>query len=467
MIGHLVPKTMRGRLAVLFALSTSIILAVSGALLYETLDRSIAKSLRHEMEATLDAAISRLGTVETIEELRDERPASSLLLQGHEDVDLAVFDERGNTLVSSPNFVPSPNVLASALSALSTTPVAVQHEQRPLRYLVARAGIAEKDVPVRVVVQRNYRGAQAFLHICALSVVLGVLVGTVLAALVAYRIAVFALKPLSQLAARADEISGNRLAHPLPDTGMADELRELTHAFNRMLQRLDESFTRLTQFSSDLAHDIRTPLTNLLAQAQVGLSQPRSNEQYRAIIESSVEEFQRLSRMVDDMLFLARADARQRRTHFQRVDGQREALRVARYYESIAEDRGIAITVDGHCAFDGDPLLVQRALGNLLSNAFAHAPQGSAVSIECREFDAVASVSVTDTGPGIAPAHIERIFDRFYRLDPARQNSAAGTGLGLAIVKSIMDEHGGECRVDSVPDVRTTFSLRFARSVRA
>jgi two-component system heavy metal sensor histidine kinase CusS len=248
---------------------------------------------------------------------------------------------------------------------------------------------------------------------------------------------------------------------------MADELRELTHAFNRMLQRLDESFTRLTQFSSDLAHDIRTPLTNLLAQAQVGLSQPRSNEQYRAIIESSVEEFQRLSRMVDDMLFLARADARQRRTHFQRVDGQREALRVARYYESIAEDRGIAITVDGHCAFDGDPLLVQRALGNLLSNAFAHAPQGSAVSIECREFDAVASVSVTDTGPGIAPAHIERIFDRFYRLDPARQNSAAGTGLGLAIVKSIMDEHGGECRVDSVPDVRTTFSLRFARSVRA
>ena len=234
------PRTMRGRLAILFALSTSIILAVSGALLYETLDRSIAQSLRHEMEATLDAAVSRLGTVDTIAELRDERPASSLLLQGHEDVDLAVFDENGNTLVSSPNFVPSPNVLTGTLSTLSAKPVAVQHGQRPLRYLVARASVAEKAAPLRVVVQRNYGGAQAFLHICALSVVLGVLVGTVLAALVAYRIAVFALKPLSQLAARADEISGNRLAHPLPDTGMADELRELTHAFNRMLRRLDD-----------------------------------------------------------------------------------------------------------------------------------------------------------------------------------------------------------------------------------
>ncbi|CAN7464736.1 heavy metal sensor histidine kinase [Trinickia sp. LjRoot230] len=464
MIGKLVPRTMRGRLAVLFALSTSIILAMSGALLYETLARSIAQSLKHEMDATLAAAVSRLNTVDTLDELRDERPASSLLLQGHEDIDLAVFDQAGNPLVTSPNFIASPNVLAPPIGG---SPVSVQHRERPIRYLVAAAEMADKKVPkLRVVVQRNYRGAQAFLHICALSVVLGVLVGTVLAALVAYRIAVFALKPLSQLAARADEISGNRLAHPLPEAGMADELRELTHAFNRMLTRLDESFTRLAQFSSDLAHDIRTPLTNLLAQAQVALSQPRSGEQYRAVIESSVEEFQRLSRMVDDMLFLARADARQRRAHFRRVDGEHEAWRVARYYESIADDRDITISVDGHCAFEGDPLLVQRALSNLLSNAFAHAPSGSAVTIECGHVDDVAVIAVTDAGSGIASEHLPRIFDRFYRLDPARQNSASGTGLGLAIVKSIMDEHGGECRVKSVPNVKTTFSLRFARPVR-
>ncbi|GLU35363.1 heavy metal sensor histidine kinase [Trinickia caryophylli] len=464
MIERLVPRTMRGRLAILFAFSTSVILAVSGALLYETLSRSIAQSLRHEMEATLAAAVSRLATVDSLDELRAQRPASTLLLQGHEDVDLAVYDTSGGLLVGSPNFVASPNVLSVPLV---NVPIPVQHRERPIRYLVAKAELGERrTAALRVVVQRNYRGAQAFLHICALSVVLGIVVGTVLAALLAYRIAVFALKPLSQLAARADEISGNRLAHPLPASDMADELRELTQAFNRMLTRLDESFTRLTQFSSDLAHDIRTPLTNLLAQAQVALSQPRSNEQYRAIIESSVEEFQRLSRMVDDMLFLARADARQRKAHFQLVDGEREALRVARYYESIAEDRGIEIRVEGHCTFEGDPLLVQRALGNLLSNAFNHAPAGSAVSIECRRLDECAVLSVSDTGHGIAETHLSRIFDRFYRLDPARQNSASGTGLGLAIVKSIMDEHGGECVVKSIPNVRTTFSLRFPRRER-
>lgn len=459
MIAQFVPKTMRGRLAVSFALSTSIILAVSGALLYQTLARSIAQSLQHEMEATLVTAVSRLSTIDTPEELRAMRSAAPLLLHGHDDIDLAVFDDHGNSLVASPNFIAHEGVLAAPLDA---APVAIEDHAQAIRYLVTKGGV--EDAPasnLRVVVQRNYRGAQAFLHVCALSVVLCVLAGTILAALFAYRIAVFAMKPLSQLAARADQISGNLLAHPLPDTDMADELRELTHAFNRMLTRLDESFTRLSQFSSDLAHDIRTPLTNLLAQAQVALSQPRSNEQYRAIIESSVEEFQRLSRMVDDMLFLARADARHRKTHFQLVDARREALHVARYYESIAGDREIEIAIEGHCGFKGDPLLMQRALGNLLSNACAHAPAGSTVTIECASADNVAVVSVTDRGPGIAAEHLGRIFDRFYRLDPARQNSASGTGLGLAIVKSIMDEHGGKCSVQSTPGICTRFSLVF------
>jgi two-component system, OmpR family, heavy metal sensor histidine kinase CusS len=458
-LAQLVPKTMRGRLAVSFALSTSIILAVSGALLYQTLSRSIAQSIQHEMETTLVTAVSRLATIRTLDELRAMRSAVPLLLRNHPDIDLAVIDEKGVPLVATPNFVPHAGALIARLGA---APVAIENQAEAIRYLVTKGGLDDQPAQnLRVVVQRDCCSEQAFLHICALSVVLCVLAGTVLAALFAYRIAVFAMKPLSQLAARADEISSNRLAHPLPDTNMAGELSELTHAFNRMLTRLDESFTRLTQFSSDLAHDIRTPLTNLLGEAQVALSQPRSNEQYRAIIESSVEEYQRLSRMVEDMLFLARADARQRKTHFQPIDARRETLRVARYYESMAEDREIDIAVIGHCGFKGDPLLVQRAIGNLLSNACAHAPAGSTVTIECGSLDDAAVVSVTDRGPGIATQHLGRIFDRFYRLDPARQNSASGAGLGLAIVKSIMDEHNGTCHVESTPGVCTRFALHF------
>jgi len=468
MIGRVLPNTMRSRLAVLFALSTSIILAVSATLLYEAISASTLQSLKHEMQGSLANAITHIDSIKDLDEIRSGGATTFTAFanpEHHAKLDFAIFDDDGSVVVKSDGFSGGDDVLRAQIDAI---PVWVQAADRAIRYVAAIAPLTDGPPAgrVRIAIQGDFRDAIAFLHLCALSIVIGVFGGAVVAAIVADRIAAFALEPLRRLAARADEISCSQLAHPLPDADMAGELRELSQAFNRMLTRLDESFSRLTQFSSDLAHDIRTPLTNLLAQAQVALSQPRSNEQYRAIIESSVEEFQRLSRMVDDMLFLARTDARQHTMQFQRVDAGQEVLRVARYYESIAQDRGIAIAVNGHCSFDGDPLLVQRALGNLLSNACAHAPSGSSVTIQCVCCGDVAIVAVADEGPGIAEEHWDRIFDRFYRLDPARQNSATGTGLGLAIVKSIMNKHSGECRVHSIPGVRTTFSLHFPREQR-
>lgn len=453
------PNTIRARLAVLFALSTSIILAVSGTLLYRALVTSTAHSLAHEMQASVRSTIAYVGAARNWDELRSGGVTVHAVPDGHRNLDFAILDRAGNVVIRSGGFTGEEAIGRARAGA---TPIWIEDPRRAMRYVIATAHL---DDPVssdaRIVIQGNYRSTREFLRLCAVCIALATFGGAVVAAVVAHRIAAFGLKPLAELAARADEISTNRLAHPLPDRFMTGELRELSQAFNRMLVRLDESFTRLTQFSSDLAHDIRTPLTNLLAQAQVALVQPRSNEQYRAIIESSIEELQRLSRMIDEMLFLARIDARQRTTRLQPVDGAHEALHVARYYESIAEDRGITIRVEGQCRFDGEPLLVQRAIGNLLSNACMHAPAGSTVTVECENRGDTAVIGVADTGPGIASEHLTRIFDRFYRLDPARQNSASGTGLGLAIVRSIMDEHGGECEVASVPGVRTVFTLRF------
>lgn len=453
------PNTMRARLAVLFALSTSIILAVSGTLLYRALVTSTAHSLAHEMQASVRSTTAHVTAARDWDELRSSGVTAHAAPDGHENLDFAILDGKGDVVVKSDGFSGADEIGRVRAGA---TPIWIEDPRRAMRYLVATAHLDDEvSSDARIVVQGNYRSTRAFLRLCAICIALATFCGAVVAAVVAHRIAAFALQPLAELAACADEISTSRLAHPLPDRFMTGELRELSLAFNRMLARLGESFTRLTQFSSDLAHDIRTPLTNLLAQAQVALVQPRSNEQYRAIIESSIEELQRLSRMVDDMLFLARSDARQRTARLRRVDGAREALRVARYYESIAEDRDVTISVEGQCIFDGEPLLVQRAIGNLLSNACVHAPAGTTVTIECANRGDFAVIRVIDMGPGIAAEHLTRIFDRFYRLDPARQNSASGTGLGLAIVKSIMDEHGGECEVTSVPGVRTAFSLRF------
>jgi two-component system, OmpR family, heavy metal sensor histidine kinase CusS len=320
---------------------------------------------------------------------------------------------------------------------------------------------------VRVVVQYDASAEGALLSAYALNVSFVSVIGTLVNALLAWWIARFGLRPLARLTARAEQISSSRLARPLPERDMPGELKELSHAFNRMLARLHESFTRLTQFSSDLAHDMRTPLTNLLAEAQVALSQPRSADDYRAVIESSVDEFQRLSRLIDSMLFLARADSAQSCLALQRLDARSEALRVAGYYESMAADAGVEIVVKGNARFEGDVLLVQRALSNLVSNALAHAPRGSTVELHCVERLRDVQLSVSDRGAGIAGPHLERIFDRFYRVDPARHNSAHGTGLGLAIVKSIMNEHHGECCVESIPHVHTTFSLRFPKQPAA
>ncbi|HEY3598941.1 MAG TPA: heavy metal sensor histidine kinase [Paraburkholderia sp.] len=226
---------------------------------------------------------------------------------------------------------------------------------------------------------------------------------------------------------------------------------------------LDDSFTRLGQFSSNLAHDMRTPLTNLLAQAQVALSRPRTADEYREVIESGVDEYQRLSRMIDDMLFLARSDSAQGQLPIQTFDAIEEAARVAGYYEPMAEDAQVDIEVSGAGAVDANALLYQRALSNLLSNALAHAPAGSTITVHCTLTANGTVLAVSDTGPGIDPLHSERIFERFYRVDPARNHSASGTGLGLAIVKSIMLIHGGECGVGSEPNVRTTFWLRFPK----
>ncbi|WP_438397140.1 heavy metal sensor histidine kinase [Caballeronia sp. DA-9] len=455
----LLPRTLRARLTILFAVSTSVLLAISGLLLYEALKTNVASMSEKEMMTTLTAAQSHLSDVRTVEEVASDSAPLYDPLHGHQNMDLALYDAQGRRLAGTSGFRASNAVLAAKAS---TTPTKILMRGTTLRYLVAIVPLDGPQGPiVRVAVQYDARSERALLRAYALSVLFVVVIGTMATAAVAYLIASFGLRPLAQLTTRAEAVSSSRLAQPLPEAEMAGELKDLSHAFNRMLARLDDSFTRLSRFSSDLAHDMRTPLTNLLAEAQVALSQPRSGDEYRVVIESSVDECQRLSRMIDDMLFLARSDNAQQKPVFVAINGRSEADRVAGFYEIMAEDAGVSIDVAGEANFNGDPLLIQRAISNLVSNAIAHAPQGSSVQIRCQAYGTSSEVSVTDFGRGISAEHIGRIFDRFYRVDPSRHGSASGTGLGLAIVRSIMQEHGGDCTVTSIPNVRTTFKLCF------
>ncbi|WP_395067245.1 heavy metal sensor histidine kinase [Paraburkholderia silvatlantica] len=458
MLTRLLPKTLRARLTVLIVLSTSVILALSGVALYEALRSRIDATASEQMESTMDALKAHLAGVRSTDDVARHAEIWIDQLHGHETMAMAIFDMAGNRLLSTSDFQLDPAVL----TLKADRAIFLAARQSRIRYLVAVTRLGT-DAFVRVVIQYDRTADVALFRAHAWTIVLIEVLGVVLASGLAYGIVMVGLSPLRRLVGRAEEMSSSRLAQPLPELDTSGELKELEHAFNGMQQRLHESFTRLGQFSSNLAHDMRTPLTNLQAAAQVALSAPRTSGEYREVIESSIDEYQRLSRMVEDMLFLARAEDAGALVALRTIDAVAETERVAGFYESVAEDAGVTIEVRGRARLDADLLLFQRALSNLLSNAITHAPPGSTVLIECSEDDGSATIAVSDSGAGVHAEHLERIFERFYRVDPSRHNSASGTGLGLAIVKSIMDSHDGRCGVDSQPGVRTTFWLRFPR----
>ncbi len=258
------------------------------------------------------------------------------------------------------------------------------------------------------------------------------------------------LAPLQAMKREAESITAQRLHARLALDAVPVELVDLALTLNAMLSRLEESFRRLSDFSSDLAHEFRTPISNLMTQTQVTLSRPRSSDEYREVLASNIEEYERLSRMIADMLFIAKAD-----------DGQivptRETLELAplvgdlvEFHRLAAEEKDVALTSEGEGTVEGDRLMIRRAIGNLLSNAIRHTPQGGQVTVAIRRTDNErVAIEVANTGDTIPEEHLPRLFDRFYRADPSRTGEGAQSGLGLAIVRSIAEAHGGSVFVTS------------------
>jgi two-component system heavy metal sensor histidine kinase CusS len=275
------------------------------------------------------------------------------------------------------------------------------------------------------------------------------------------------LASVRRFGATASRINALDLRERLTVEDTPTELVESAVAFNRMLDRLQQAIDRLSAFSSELAHDLRTPIGNLLGEAQVALSRPRSAQEYRAVLESAVEEYERISRMTSNMLFLARADNHNDISP-QWVDVDAALARVMGYFELLAEERGVSLrshfdtgSAEPHRVWADETMLV-RALSNLVSNALRHAAPKTPVVLSANvEPDGACTLRVANEGTPIAPEHQPRIFGRFYRIDASRQGSASGSGLGLAIVRSIMDLHHGSVGVASAPGAPTVFTLHF------
>ncbi len=269
------------------------------------------------------------------------------------------------------------------------------------------------------------------------------------------------LAPLQQFSRVAAKVSTQDLTHRLSRDNLPKELGELAEGINFMLNRLDAGVQQLSQFSDDLAHELRAPLTNLMGKAQVTLSRERPSEEYKASLESCTEEMERLSRIVSDMLFLAQVSHPAARAGFGQVSLGEEAQRVMALFALSAEDKHVNLSLRGDAWVTGDRLMIQRAISNLLSNAIRHTPDGSSVLLLVETYEHRVSLSVGNPGRGIEAHHLPHLFERFYRADSSRTRAEGGTGLGLAIVQSIMRLHQGHAEVSSQPGRFTRFSLEF------
>ena len=293
------------------------------------------------------------------------------------------------------------------------------------------------------------------------SLMIYLVVAALVSGLLAWWAARRGLAPLRDMRERARRVTAHQLDERMPVASVPVEMAELAAELNTMLERLQRDFQRLSEFSSDLAHELRTPISNLLTQTQVTLAQQRDALAYRDTLASNAEEFQRLGRMVSDMLLLAQTQHGLALPHREPVALHQLAQALFDFFDVVAEEKGVTLALEGQATTQGDRLMLQRAISNLLSNAIRHAPEHSGVRVLLSNTNGEASLCVDNAGPPIGPEHLPRLFDRFYRVDKSRAHlSAEGTGLGLAITRAIMEAHGGTVSVDSHEET-TRFCLQF------
>ena len=271
-----------------------------------------------------------------------------------------------------------------------------------------------------------------------------------IAGLAGYFLARRALEPLSQMALRARKITSENLHERLPVGDEGVELGNLARVFNDLLARLEQSFERLRRFTSDASHELRTPLTAIRSVGEVALQRSGTAEEYRDTIGSMLEEVNRLTSLVENLLTISRADAGTIQLHptvFSAMDLARES---AGLLEVLIEEKGQQLSVEGDETFrvNGDRLFLRQALVNIIHNAVKYSPAESVIVVRVCHHDAGGvCFEISDSGPGIGAEHSERIFDRFYRVDESRSREAGGAGLGLSIAQWAMRIQGGDVRL--------------------
>ncbi|AQT51846.1 heavy metal sensor histidine kinase [Burkholderia cenocepacia] len=452
-------------LTLAFAAVAALVFALTGAYLYRSLSAELTRRDDIEISAKLNQFLQLARASGSTAALRADPAVFHDVLLSHPGVYLGIYDAQHRPLVEHSD--EAGNTLASVISASHPAGNAGSpFTCAPPGIGTSRCVYARETLPsgeaIQVALARTATDRQSLLESYRVDIWLAAAVGALLVGALGYAVASRGLRPVESLGRQTSRIEAHNLNARLDARGGPVELRELATSVNRMLDRLERAFVRLSQFSSDLAHDMRTPLANVISSSQITLSRARTTDEYEALIESNIEECERLQRMIENMLFLARTDNARQHLKTAELDAGSELRRLASYFQALADEAGVRIDVHGEAPVVADATLFRRAVSNLASNALEHAQAASTIELAVSVQGSYAVVEVTNRGVAIPPEQVERIFERFYRIDSSRHGAARNAGLGLAIVKSIMELHRGKVEVAS-RDGRTTFALYFPR----
>ncbi|AOR72523.1 two-component sensor histidine kinase [Burkholderia stabilis] len=485
-------RSLGATLALAFGATTLAVFALVGAYVYTGLERQV--SAQDDLDIVLAARHTRrlAGELDSLDAVRAHADRLTSQVLGNAALSLAVVDGQGNVLarhnVERTELEDLPDASSPARPALPdadllpphATPVPANERITAERIVTwaadggtsVRGVVAEAELrdhaKIRIAVARNMSDRAELLDGYRDKLKIAGGLGALLAMLLSYWLIRTSLAPLREIVANTGRITVDKLDTRLDASRAPRELTALVDAQNAMLGRLQQAFGHLSQFSADLAHDLRTPLNNMRGATEVALARPRSPDEYQALLESNLEEYDRLARMIENVLFLARAEHPGFVTRQRAFDVHDELERIAGYFEGLADEAGSTLRVDGRGRLTADLELFRRAVSNLLANALRYTPAGGVIALRVDETADAVCVVVSNPGEPIDPALLPRIFDRFVRGDPARSGGVPGgtAGLGLAIVRSVMELHGGTARVES-DAAGTRFILTFVKTPTA
>ncbi len=446
------PKSLSGRLVVLFAILVTFATSAIGVYAYVSLQNQLISRERNAVAGKLTQVVHLIREAEDKAALGEFTHLFDDIARGHPGLSIRITSPGGSTLYAS-------NTTIHASREETEHPPEAANER--ILSVLATTELSKGGEAITVQVAQSSADRIAILARFRASLLLGTVIGMVLTALLGALLASRELRPTRHLVQQVHKIDVERLDYRVDVPAGPAEVRDIAIAFNSMLERVETGYERLYRFSADLAHDMRTPIANLTGHAEVALSRERTAAEYALVIEESLNEYGRLSRMIEAMLFLARADVSNVVVEKGPVNLSDELQKAGKYFSVLAEEQGVFIAVSAEGTVLADPVLLRRCLNNLLANAVQYADPYSEIQLRGIADRDCIKIQVTNRGNPIADQDLERIFERFYRVDSARTTPSWSTGLGLAIVQSIMELHGGTANAQRLTGRMTRFELRF------